>query len=77
MKHISTFESFLNESSISIDTTPYRTTHAKEPKGNGKWAFEINGETVFVPNAMSYADALKWAKEEATKAKAVKIKVLG
>ena len=66
----------VNEGAISIDYSPYKRAHGKEPKGHGKWSFEINGETVFSP-AMNYGDAVKWAKGVAEKIKATNIKVLG
>lgn len=79
MKHIKTFESFVTDvnEGVSVDTSSYKRTHMKEPRGEGMWAFEIKGKTVFTPGSMNYSDAVKWAKEEAAKEKASLIKVLG
>jgi hypothetical protein len=80
MKYIHTYESFLNESIITVVTQPYRTTHGKEPSNGGEkglWFFKIDGEEIPTPTAMKYQDALKWAKEEAKKRKVGKIEVLG
>lgn len=73
MKHIKTF-SQLKESvneAVSVDTIRYKRSHGKEPRGTGQWAFyfdRIGGDPIFTPTAMSYVDAVKWAKEEAKKA---------
>jgi hypothetical protein len=70
MKHIKLFEQFLNEV-VSVDTVRYKRSHGKEPRGTGNWAFyfdRIGGDPMFTPTAMSYVDAVKWAKEEAKKA---------
>lgn len=70
MKHIKEYEEFLNEA-VSVDTIRYKRSHGKEPRGTGQWAFYFDntgGDPIFVPTAMSYSDAVKWAKEEAKKA---------
>lgn len=72
MKHIKTF-SQLKESvneAVSVDTIRYKRSHGKEPRGTGQWAFYFDrtgGDPIFTPTAMSYVDAVKWAKEEAKK----------
>jgi len=76
MKHIKTFESFLYEA-VSIDASKYVRVHGKQPKGNGQWGFEIKGQEVFTPHSMSYADACKWAKEEAKRLNAITAYTLG
>ena len=70
MKHIQTFESFLNEA-VSVDASKYVRAHGKKPKGNGMWGFEIKGQEVFTPTAMDYTAAQKWAKEEGKKLNAI------
>jgi chromosome segregation ATPase len=64
MKHFKTFESFLNEN-FAVSTSKYKGAHGKEPRGHGKWAFSVGGEQIFTPNAMNYAEAVKWVKKEA------------
>ncbi len=66
MNHIQKFETFINEA-VTVDASKYVRAHGKQPKGFGGWAFSIGGEEVFTPSSMSYADAQKWAKEEAKK----------
>jgi hypothetical protein len=69
MKHVHTFESFLNEAELNenfaVSTSKYKGAHGKEPRGHGKWAFSVGGEQIFTPNAMNYTDAVKWVKKEA------------
>lgn len=70
MKHLKTFEDFINEA-VSVDTIRYKRSHGKEPRGTGMWAFYFDkaGENpFFTPSAMSYQDAVKWAKEQAKEA---------
>lgn len=76
MKHIKTFESFLNEG-ITVNTSKYKGVHGKEPKGNGIWAFSVGGEETMTPQAMSYTDAVKWASNIAKEKKLYSIEVLG
>jgi hypothetical protein len=64
MKHLPTFENFLNEG-ITVNTSKYKGAHGKEPRGTGIWAFAIGGVEVMTPKAMSYTDAIKWAQKEA------------
>ena len=73
---IDIIEESVNES-VSVSTMPYKSAHGKEPRGNGMWAFSVDGEDIFTPKAMNYGEALKWAKEEAKKRNASEIKVLG
>jgi hypothetical protein len=77
MKHLKTFENFLSEGSINVNTSKYKTVHGKEPSGNGMWAFEIGGEEIFTHKAMNYADAKKWAMNQAKEKGENVIKVLG
>ena len=76
MKHIPTFENFLNET-VLIDPSKYVRTHGKKPSGTGMWAFEIDGEEKFTPKSMLYSDAQKWAKDEANKKKVKVVYTLG
>jgi len=70
-------EGAIDEAVISVDTTSYRTTHGKEPRGAGKWAFRIGKEEMMTPTSMNYTEALKWAKGEAEKMKVQSVYVLG
>ena len=65
------------DEAVNIDDSKYVRAHGKKPKGNGMWGFEIKGEEVFTPTAMSYADAQKWAKEEAKRLGATYVYTLG
>jgi hypothetical protein len=76
MKHIKNFDSFLNEG-VLVEPSRYVRAHMKRPSGTGVWAFDIGGEEMFTPKAMSYADAQKWAKEEAIKKKVNVVYTLG
>jgi hypothetical protein len=70
MKHLQSFDSFINEG-VTVDTVRFKRSHSKEPRGFGMWAFyfdKTGGEAILAPAAMDYADAVKWAKEEAKKA---------
>jgi len=70
MKHIQSREQFIGEA-VEVKTNRYQRTHGKKPKGFGQWAFyfdDMGGEPMFVPKAMNYSDAVKWAKGEAKKA---------
>lgn len=60
-------ESEVNEA-ITVLADRYVRSHGKNPKGFGKWMFSYNksGEDVFeMPNAMLFADAVKWVKDKA------------
>ena len=62
-------ESEVNEA-ITVLGDRYIRSHGKNPKGFGKWMFSYNksGEDVFeIPNAMLFADAVKWVKDKAKK----------
>ncbi len=70
MRYIKTKDDFINEA-VSVETNRYERSHGKKPRGTGQWAFyftSTGGEPIFVPKAMSYSDAVKWAKGEAKKA---------
>lgn len=70
MKFIKTRNEFLNEA-VRVETNRYERSHGKKPRGYGQWAFYFDdkgGEPIFTPKAMSYSDAIKWAKGEAKKA---------
>lgn len=76
MKYIGTFESFVNEG-VLVEPSRYVRVHGKRPSGTGVWAFEIGGEEMMTPKAMSYVDAQKWAKAEAEKKKVNVVYTLG
>lgn len=56
---------------VRFDTSDYRRSHGKQPKGWGVWAFTFStdggadGEFWFTPHAMSYANAKVAAAAEA------------
>jgi hypothetical protein len=59
------------DEALNIDASGYKRVHGKDPKGTGKWAFYFDKnerDVFFTPTAMSYGDALKWAKEQAKSA---------
>jgi hypothetical protein len=76
VKHIPTFESFLNEE-IYVNPSKYIIAHGKNPSGKGVWGFEIGNGTVLTPTAMNYADAKKWATDIAKEKKVRIVYVLG
>lgn len=46
-----------------FDTSPYRSSHMKEPRGRGSWAFQLrDGEPWFAP-VSTYREAMRAAKE--------------
>ena len=65
------------DEAAKVDDSKYVRAHGKKPKGNGMWGFEIKGQEVFTPTSMSYADAQKWAKEEAKRLGASYVYTLG
>lgn len=60
--------------SIRVDTSSYEASHSKKPSGYGNWAFEINGETVFLKG--TYSSTKQQAIKKAKELKATSIKVL-
>lgn len=57
----------LNEA-VQIDTSRYERSHGKKPRGTGMWAFYFDragGDAMFIPSAMTYPDAVNWAKGQA------------
>jgi hypothetical protein len=76
MKEIKLYEEFLNEG-ILIEPSRYVRSHGKKPSGIGLWAFDIKGEEIFTPKAMSYTDAQKWITDEAKKRGAKVVYTLG
>lgn len=53
---------------VKVVHNRYIASHGKAPKGFGKWAFSYDrkGEDYFfVPNSMSFTDAVKWVKSKA------------
>jgi hypothetical protein len=63
------FESL--DEAVQVDTSRYERSHRKKPRGKGSWAFYFDrtgGDAMFTPSAMTYADAVNWAKEQAKEA---------
>jgi hypothetical protein len=49
---------------VSFDTAPFVSSHAREPRGRGSWAFSFEGrEPIFSPS-MPLAEAKRWAAEQ-------------
>jgi len=48
---------------VYFNTRPFVTSHMRQPRGRGSWAFAFEGQTVFSPS-MTYADAKKWARDQ-------------
>jgi len=59
------------DEAISVDTSRYKRSHGKKPRGKGGWAFYLDdpktSSPVFIPHSMQYSDAVNWAKEKAKK----------
>ena len=56
---------------VHVDTTDYRRSHQKQPRGFGRWVFFVvdgsSGEHVseiWSPHSMSYRDAKQFAIDE-------------
>ena len=58
--------------SLTFDTTEYRFSHGKEPRGRGSWAFApyrdlpADHPLLFFTPSMTYAEAKRYAREKAT-----------
>lgn len=54
---------------VRFDTSDFRRSHMKEPKGRGCWAFapDTTGEWIFSP-MMTFTEAKAWAREQAPEA---------
>ena len=62
----------INKNQVSINTSEYRFSHGREPKGRGCWAFSYLRDPNFVSNSGevlwytgTYAEARKQAIAEA------------
>lgn len=63
------YELLIDRLEESVETTKYRASHNKDPKGRGLWFFELskgNDKEDFKFNG-SYADAKAAAEDEAKK----------
>ncbi len=58
---------------IEFDTSEFRRSHGKQPRGFGRWAFSWShdGQWEFTPRAMSFTDAKAWARENAGDARRI------
>lgn len=48
--------------SLQFDSSNYKWTHGKAPRGFGYWAFEYKGETIFVPGEHTLTESKKLFK---------------
>jgi hypothetical protein len=50
---------------IELDTTEYRQSHLREPRGRGAWAFYVGDdlEPLWSPS-MTYTEAKRWLREQ-------------
>jgi hypothetical protein len=54
-----------SDASVEVSTRDYVSTHGKEPRGNGSFAFVFEGgKTEFAPSS-SYGEAKAWAIKRA------------
>lgn len=60
---------------IEINTRTYEWTYGHKPRGRGSWAFEIAGETVWIPGSKIYTEAKREALKIARERGAREIKV--
>lgn len=71
----------IKKSDVYVYTNKYVTSHGKEPKGRGCWAFQFgrnaNIKDVFFTSTMTYSEAKKKAIEEAVKRKETMVYALG
>lgn len=64
---------------VLIETGPYYSSHLKQPRGRGSWAFALgsrHAEPWFAPGSMTYAEARKLAKARAIELGVVAVYVL-
>lgn len=62
----------INKNQVSVNTSEYRFSHGREPKGRGRWAFSYLRDPDFASNSGevmwftgTYAEARKQAIAEA------------
>jgi hypothetical protein len=48
---------------ISFDTSEYRRSHGREPRGHGSWAFDLGRGPEFIPGSCTYGEAKKRIRE--------------
>ena len=53
----------MNGPAIIFETREYRSSHLREPRGRGSWAFRHLDETIWSPS-MTYGEAKRWARAE-------------
>ena len=59
----------------TVSTAEYESSHGRKPSGRGSWAFEIAGETVWIPGVKLYSDARREAVKLARERGVDRIKV--
>lgn len=61
--------------SIQVDTTPFRTSHGRLPRGRGRWAFSLGGSEIirYGMYAQAKKDAIHLAQTKGIRI----VKVLG
>jgi hypothetical protein len=62
-------------SSIEVKTNDYANTYGKDPKGFGRWAFQVGENVEFITS--NYGEAVKAAKLIARQNNVSRIEVLG
>lgn len=60
---------------VTVDTSPYRRAHGKEPRGTGLWRFEFDGGETLDAGG-SYAEKVQDAKRYAASHNISVVKVL-
>ena len=63
MKIKELFESLLVEN-IRVDTSAYKRSHGKEPRGSGRWIIKVNGKEYMIPST-NYSHAIDLAIKQA------------
>jgi hypothetical protein len=62
-------------SQIEVKTNSYVNTHGRDPKGFGRWAFQVGENVEFITS--NYGEAVKAAKLIARQNNVSRIEVLG
>ena len=60
-------------SRVHVDDTMFRFAHGRAPRGTGRWAFDMDGDTFFSEGTFTEAKAA--ARKEAARRGVVRVKV--